>query len=69
MATYTLSDVLNMIIGAFTDIMGHISSVVSENAENIATILVVGAVIGGVVALFRRYGGALVRGVTGFFRA
>ncbi len=49
---------------AIQNILGEVASVLAENASVIATVVV----IGGVAALLWRYGGNIIRGVTGIFR-
>jgi len=59
--TYSLSDIVNMIIGAVKDILGSIAAKISENTDLIAEAVVLGALTYGVV----RYGSNVFRSITG----
>lgn len=63
-ATYTLADVLNNILAAIQDTLYYISKAIADNANAIATALVVGALAFAMV----RIGGRVWRGVSGFLR-
>lgn len=60
--TYTLNDILNSILTAVQDILGNVASAISDNAETIATILV----LGGLTLVMVRYGSRIFRSITGF---
>jgi len=64
MAGYTLGDVLNNVLAALQDIMYYITAAIAQNAQVVATALVVGAL----VVAFWRYGGRIFRGITGWLR-
>jgi len=64
MAGYTLGDVLTNVLAALQDILYYVSSAVAQNAQVIATVLVVGAL----VYMVWRYGGRVFRGITGWLR-
>jgi hypothetical protein len=64
MAGYTLADVLTNVLTALQDILYYVSSAIASNAQIIATVVVVGAL----VYLVWRYGGRVLRGVTGWLR-
>jgi len=67
--TYTVTDVLNTIIGAFTDLLGYIASAISANAENLANILVMGLVFGVSAGILMKFGRSIWTAITGFARA
>ena len=62
--TYTLTDVMTNILVAIQDILGEVAKTIAENAESIATIMVVG----GLATMMVKYGSKIFRGVSGFFR-
>jgi predicted PurR-regulated permease PerM len=64
MGAYTLADVLSNVLSALQDILYYVSSAIASNAQIIATVVVVGAL----VYLVWRYGGRVLRGVTGWLR-
>jgi hypothetical protein len=64
MAGYTLADVLSNVLSALQDILYYVSSAIAANAQVIATVVVVGAL----VYLVWRYGSRIFRGVTGWLR-
>jgi hypothetical protein len=64
MGAYTLADVLSNVLAALQDILYYVSSAIAANAQVIATVVVVGAL----VYLVWRYGGRIFRGVTGWLR-
>jgi hypothetical protein len=64
MAGYTLADVLSNVLTALQDILYYVSSAIAANAQVIATVVVVGAL----VYLVWRYGSRIFRGVTGWLR-
>ncbi len=66
---YSVSDVLNTIIGAFTDLLGYIASAISNNAENLANILVMGLVFGVSAGILMKFGRSIWDAITGFARA
>jgi phage-related minor tail protein len=61
----TLAQVLTDILNAITTVIDNIATTIADNASAVATVLVVGGLILGVMALWRRFGPA----VTGFFRS
>jgi len=61
---YTLNDVLNAILTGIQDTLYHIFSTIANNAEIIATVVVVGMLGYGIV----RFGSNILRSVTGFVR-
>jgi len=67
--TYTLTDVVNSVIQAFTDMLGYVAAAISANAENIANILVLGMMFGISVAVLARYGRGIWDAILGFVRA
>jgi hypothetical protein len=64
MGAYTLADVLSNVLAALQDILYYVSSAIAANAQVIATVVVVGAL----VYLVWRYGSRIFRGVTGWLR-
>ncbi len=60
--TYTLQDILNSIMTAVQDILGYVANAIADNAEVIASMVVLGALTLGIV----RYGGTIFSRLTGF---
>ncbi len=63
--TYTLNDVLNSFLTAVQDILGYVASAISDNAELIASIVV----LGGLTMIVARYGTQVFRRITGWLGA
>jgi len=63
--TYTLNDILNSVMTAIQDILGNAASVIADNAETIATLVV----LGGLTASVVRYGTGIFRRITGWIGA
>jgi len=61
---YTLNDVLNAILTGIQDTLYNIFSTIANNAEIIATVVVVGMLGYGIV----RFGSNILRNVSGFVR-
>jgi predicted PurR-regulated permease PerM len=64
MAGYTFAEVLNNILTAIQDILYYVSSAIAENANIIATVVVIGAL----AFVVMRYGSRIFRGVTSWLR-
>lgn len=64
---YSVSDILNTMLGAIEDILGNVASVIAANAGVIAEVVVIGGLVYGLV----RFGNRLLRPVfnwvTGLF--
>lgn len=58
---YTLADVLNAMLTGIQDILGNVATAIADNASVIASIIVIGGLVFGVV----RFGTAALRRVTG----
>lgn len=61
---YSLNDVLNAILTGIQDTLYYIASAIAENAQVIATVVVVGAIAFGVMT----FGTRVFRGVTSWVR-
>lgn len=64
MPGYTLAEVLTNILTALQDILYYVSSSIAENAQVIATVVVIGAI----AFMVMRYGTRVFRGVMGWLR-
>ncbi|OYT26591.1 MAG: hypothetical protein B6U97_03470 [Candidatus Altiarchaeales archaeon ex4484_96] len=60
----SLATILENILNAIQTILGEIAETIAENASVIATMIV----LGGLAFALMRYGGRLLRGVSGWFR-
>jgi len=65
--TYTVGDILNMILGAVQDLIGWVASAISENAQIIANVVVLGGLVVSVAYLGRRAFRAISGWLRGFF--
>jgi len=63
--TYTLNDVLNAFLTGVQDVLGNIAQAIADNAGVIGTFIVLGAL----TYAMARYGGRIVRAVTGWVGA
>jgi len=61
---FTLADVMTNILIALQDILGNVAQVLAQNANVIATVLV----LGGLTYVLVRYGRRIFSGLAGFFR-
>ena len=58
---YTLTDVLNAMLTGIQDILGNVATAIADNASVIASLIVLGGLIFGVV----RFGSSAIRRITG----
>jgi hypothetical protein len=61
---YTLNDVMTAILTGIQDTLYYIFKTVADNAETVATVVVVGILGYGIV----KFGSGILRGVTGFVK-
>jgi hypothetical protein len=61
---YTLNDVMNAILTGIQDTLYYIFKTIADNANVIATVVVVGIMGYGIV----KFGSGILRGVTGFVK-
>lgn len=59
-----LAGVLSSVLDSIVGILGAVATAISENAEVVATVLVVGALAFVVI----RYGSRMMRGITSWFK-
>jgi len=62
---YTLSDVLNAFLTGVQDVLGNIAQAIADNAGVIGTFVVLGLLTFAIA----RYGGRIIRAVTGWVGA
>jgi len=62
--SYTLNDVMNAILGGIQDTLYYIFKTLADNAQTVATVVVVGVLGYGIM----KFGSGLLRNVTGFVR-
>jgi len=63
--TYTLNDVLNAFLTGVQDVLGNIAQAIADNAGIIGSFIVLGMLTYAIA----RYGGRIVRAVTGWVGA
>ena len=63
--TYTLGDVLNAFLTGVQDVLGNIAQAIADNAGVIGTFVVLGLLTFAIA----RYGGRIIRAVTGWVGA
>jgi len=61
---FTLASVMTNILTALQDILGNVAQVLAQNAQVIATVIV----LGGLTYVLVRYGRRIFSGISGFFR-
>lgn len=65
--TYTLTDVFNNLLTAIQDILGEVAATIADNASTIASIVVLGGLMTGVMYFGGRALGGITRWVRGLF--
>jgi hypothetical protein len=57
----TIGDILNNILGAINSVIGAVATAISDNAETIGTVLIVGALVASVMVVGTKVFGGLTR--------